>query len=231
MPEIWKAGLELAFSLRAKALHCGDEDCCRWSDARGAHDDVEVFLGAEISGESRFVDDVIGKTNPHLLREQTAGTMRNVSEGTGMYEGRCSLCGLHEVGHDCLVEQRHHCACRFKVGRGDGAARPRRSNDNRVEAAAQMAGVARGQGKNRHDLRRCRDDKTGLAISAVSFGADTDGDAAQEMRGFISMARGHVIFAGSRSSALPKKRWESIIAASRLCAAVIAWRSLRGNED
>ena len=41
-------------------------------------------------------------------------------------------------------------------------------------------------------------------------------------RSFISMARGQVIWSGSRSSALPKNRCESIIAASRLCAAVMA---------
>ena len=80
--EIREAGLELAFSLRAQALNRGDQDCSRRSDARGAHDDVKVFLGAEISGESGFVDDVIGKTNAHLLREQTAGAMRDVSERT-----------------------------------------------------------------------------------------------------------------------------------------------------
>ncbi len=44
-------------------------------------------------------------------------------------------------------------------------------------------------------------------------------------RSFMSMTRRHITVRGSIPSALPKCRWLSSSAASRLCAAAIAWKS------
>ncbi len=47
----------------------------------------------------------------------------------------------------------------------------------------------------------------------------------RKARSFMSIARGHCTSRVSRPSSLPKCRWTSTSAASRLCAEVMAWKS------
>jgi hypothetical protein len=44
------------------------------------HDEIEEFLGAEIGGETRLVDDVVGEMEAQSLRDDAARAVRDVRE-------------------------------------------------------------------------------------------------------------------------------------------------------
>ena len=162
-----------------------------------------------------------------LLRDDGAGAVGDVGEGAAVDEGGGAFGGLDEVGLDGLGEQGHHGADGAEVGGADGLAGAGAADDDGGEAAAEVF-AALGEREDGHDLAGGGDDEAGGTVAAVACflsGATTPVTMWRRARSFMSRVRGQVMALGSRSSSLPWKRWESMRAASRLWAEVMAWKS------
>ena len=167
-----------ALALVAEALDGGDEDGRRRADSGNEGDDIEVLLGAEVSGKSALVDDVVGQAEAHELGDDGAGAMGDVAKGTRMNKSGRALGGLNEIGQDGVGEESHHCAGGAEVGGGDRFAGARCADDDGAETAAEIGAVA-GEGENGHNLRCGGDDEAGAAGGSLAFAVDVDGDAAE----------------------------------------------------
>ena len=191
-----------------------------------AHHDVEILLRAEVGGKSALVDHVIGQSNA-----PSAATTRC------LFHGRCSRRARYGPGRACprwsgrgsAESHRSSRAIMAPVAPRSAAVTgwPARETPITMDPSlSAQIGSARCQPENRHDLRGRGDHKARLAVALLHAPACPADRRSQHTRrrarSFMSIARGHVICAGSRSSALPKKRCESTMAASRLCAAVMA---------
>ena len=117
--EVRQAAFKFALALLAHALHRSYQNGGGRRDASLLHDDVEIFLRAEIGSETTFVYNVIGETQAHFLRDDAAGTVRYVAEGTGVHESGSAIGGLHEIRKDGFREQRHHATGGVQIAGGD----------------------------------------------------------------------------------------------------------------
>ena len=100
--EVREAALEVAFALVAQALHGGHEHGDGRLDARGRHHQVHVLLEAEVGGEAGFIHDVVGEAQADLVRDDGAGSVRDIGEGPAMHHRRCAFGGLREVRQQWL---------------------------------------------------------------------------------------------------------------------------------
>ena len=149
--------------------------------------------------------------------------MGDVGEGAAVDEGGVALEGLDQVGLDGVLEKRRHGALGVDVRNGDGLAVVGVGDHHAREAGLEV-GEVRGQAEDRHDLGRDGDVKAVLARHAVR-------DAAQAVHHVAQLAVVHVHAAlpddarGSMPRALPCLMWLSSMAAQRLLAAPMAWKS------
>ena len=67
---------------------------------RRAADDVAELLEAEVAGEARLGDHVVGQLERHAVGEDRVGRVRDVAERPGVHQRRLSLQRLHEVRLD-----------------------------------------------------------------------------------------------------------------------------------
>ena len=186
--QVGEAGFEVALALRAQALHGDDENRGGGQNAVHAHHDVEIFFRAQIGCEAALVHHVIGQPNGHLLRDDAAGSMRDVGKGAGVHKGRRALGGLDEIGPQCVVEQRQHGAGCTQIGGSDGQAGACCANHDCIETPAQVF-AAGGQAKNRHDLRRGGDDESAGAIGRIAARIHAHHNVAQRAVVHVQRAR------------------------------------------
>src|SRR6476660_3148765 len=93
-PQVWQALAYLAFSHVLHALNCRDNYGGSGLNARLFHYDVEIFLSSEVRAKASFIDHIIRKPQAHLLRDDRACPMSNISERAGVDESRRALCCL-----------------------------------------------------------------------------------------------------------------------------------------
>src|SRR2546429_4379167 len=106
LSQIGQPTFEVSLSLVLHAPHRRDQYRSRRHDARLLHDDVEIFLRAQIGGKSAFVDHVIGQTQSHLLADDAARAVRDVSEGPGMDKSGRAVGSLHQIGKNRFIQKR-----------------------------------------------------------------------------------------------------------------------------
>jgi hypothetical protein len=94
----------------------------------------------------------------------------------------------------------------------------RRRRSSRLSERARMAMISLAAVMRKPEWRL-------LPSRCFLSGAVTLRTMSRRARSFMSRVRGQVMALGSRSSSLPWKRWESMRAASRLWAEVMAWKS------
>ena len=98
------------------------------------------------------------------------------------------------------------------------------SNDHLSETPAQI-GATFGERENRHDLRRCGDDESGLTGRSVRRGRPCRSRCAAAPDRSCPSHAARESRCGSIPRSLPKCRCVSMRADNRLCAEVIAWKS------
>ena len=67
------------------------------AESAGAADDVAEFLEAEVAGEARLGDDVVGQLERDAVGEDRVVAVRDVAERSGVDQHRLALERLHEV--------------------------------------------------------------------------------------------------------------------------------------
>ena len=104
--------------------------------------------------------------------------MGDVGEGAAVDQGGVAFEGLDEVGRECVLEDRRHCADGAEVRRGDGIAGRGPADDDAAEPFTQVVeGVGHAEG--RHDLAGRGDVEARLARDPAEPPAEADDDVAQ----------------------------------------------------
>ena len=122
-----------------------------------------------------------------------------------------------------VLEEQGHRARRLEIAGGHRLPVPGEADDDPADPGLEIGEIVR-QGQDRHDLAAGHDDEAILAHRARVDPAQADHHRAQGAVVHVQV-RGQVIRRGSSPSALPWCMWLSSIAASRLCAEVMAWKS------
>ncbi len=148
----------------------------------------KYFSRAEVGSESAFIDDIVGQAQAHFLRNDAAGAVGDVGEGTSVHCCGSALGGLDKIGEDGFGEQRHHSAGSAEFFCADRFAVVGRADDDGVEAFAKIVAAA-GQREDGHDFTGGGDDEAGVTIGAFAFAADFDGDAAESAVVHVHAAR------------------------------------------
>ena len=164
--------------MRLRRAHAGDEHRGARRESAGAADDVAEFLEAEVAGEARFGDDVVGQLERDAVRQDRVVRVRDVAERAGMHQRRLALERLHQVRLDRVLHDHGHRAAGLEhVGRDELAVVGRR-DDDAAEPAPEILQVA-GQREHRHHLGRGGDDELVLARDPVRLAAEADDRVAQ----------------------------------------------------
>ena len=172
----------------AKRFERDDDGGCRRHVAAHRHDEIEKLLGAKIGGEAGFVDDVVGEMQTEPLRDDAARAVRDIRKRTAVDDGRRAFRGLHQVGHQGVVQQQHHRADGLEVGGGHRLPVIAESDDDTPEALAEI-GAALGQREDGHDLGRRGDHESGLPRGAALASAEAGRDAPQRAIVHVHAAR------------------------------------------
>ena len=90
----------------------GDQDHGIRDQAGVAALDVEELLGAQVGGEAGFGHHVVGQLEAQLGGLHRVAAVGDVGEGTAVDDGGRVLEGLHQVGHEGVLEQDGHGARR-----------------------------------------------------------------------------------------------------------------------
>ncbi len=190
-------------------------------EAGGAALEVEELLAAEVEGEPGLGDGVVGVGQGHPGGEHRVAAVGDVGERPAVDEGRRPLERLDQVGQEGLLEQDRHRAHGPEVGGGTGVPSWRsRPGSGRAGRGGRRRS---GQAEDGHDLAGRRDVEPGLARDPLR-GPPRPMTIWRRARSFMSSAR-FQRRAGVEPRAFPEVEVVVDLAASRLWAAVIAWKS------
>ena len=132
--------------------------------------DVEELLGAEVDAEARLGDDDTRRARaPSGWRATELQPWAMLANGppwtkAGLLSSVCTRFGQQRLG-----EERRHRAVGLEVARGDRPAVAGLADDDRAEAALEVAEVA-GEAEDRHHLGGDGDVEAGLARDSRSPG-------------------------------------------------------------
>jgi len=135
-------------------------------------------FSAPISAPKPACDDDVGPGQRDAVGDDAVVSVRDVAERTTVDERRPALHGLHEVRLDRVLQQHGHRTGHLEVLGGDDGAIVTGGQHDPAESGSEILEVG-GEGEDRHDLGRDRDDEAGLAGVAVLPGAQADHDLAQ----------------------------------------------------
>ena len=156
----------------------GDDDDAGRLEAGLAALDVEELLGAQVSAEAGFGDDIVGELQRGGSGDDRVAAMRDVGEGTAVNEGRRAFERLHQVRRDRFLEQRGHRAVRLQLLGAHRLTLARIGDDDVAEAFLQVVEVL-GEAEDRHDFGGDGDVEAGFARVAVGDPAERADDLAQ----------------------------------------------------
>ena len=168
LSQIGQPTFEVSLSLVLHAPHRRDQYRSRRHDARLLHDDVEIFLRAQIGGKSAFVDHVIGQTQSHLLADDAARAVRDVSEGPGMDKSGRAVGSLHQIGKNRFIQKRHHAAGGSQISGANRFPVSRNANDDSIQSGAKVLAVFRKR-DNGHNFRGGGNEESALPSCALLF--------------------------------------------------------------
>ncbi len=217
-------------SLRHAAVHLegadrGDDHDGRGVEARRAALEVEELLAAEVEGEARLGHGVVGR-----------GPGPSGWRGPSCSRGRCWRTGRRgrtpaspspvwtRLGRIASLRIAAIAPVTPELGRGHRLPSRVGADEDAVEPGAQV-GRRVGQAEDRHDLAGRRDVEPRLARARPACGRPGRSTISRKDRSFMSSARFQSTRRGSSRRSSPKWSRLSIAAASRLWAAVIAWKS------
>ena len=138
--------------------------------------DIEELLRSQVGAEAGLGDAIVAELEGHASGLHGVAAVSDVGERAAVDDGRRVLEGLHQVGHEGVLEQDRHGARHLDVLSRDLAAPQRGAHDDAIQAGLEVFHVG-GQAEDGHDLRRHRDVEAGLALDA--FSALSDGDLPQ----------------------------------------------------
>ena len=140
----------------------GNDHRSRRVKTRLAALDIKEFFSAEISAEACFRDNEIHQFQRGLGRHHRIAAMGDVGEGSAMHEGRVVFQRLHQVWHQCILEQYHHGTRRFQILGQNRRLVLLVANHDLSDAALQVCDGGR-QAQDRHDFRGHSNIKARLA--------------------------------------------------------------------
>ena len=148
------------------------------SEPAGAAHDVAELLEAEIGGEPRLGDDVVGELQRHAILDDRVVGVRDVAEGPGVGQHGLALQGLDQVRLDGVLHDHRHRAAGLEVVGRHRVAVVGRGHDDAAEPRAEILQVARER-EDRHDLGGRGDHEAVLPGNAVRLAAQARHDVAQ----------------------------------------------------
>ena len=104
--DVWLLDLiYLNATVHLKAVASSHYYCELWAKASFAAFDVEELLCTEVSTEACFCHNIVSKAQSHLGCKDSVAAVSNVGEWATMNDCRGVLSSLHEVWHECFLEQ------------------------------------------------------------------------------------------------------------------------------
>ena len=79
--------------------------------------DIQKLLSSQICAKTSFRHGVIRQLHPHLCRDHRVAAMCNVCKRSAMDDHRRMLQCLNQIGADCILQKRRHCAFRMQIPR------------------------------------------------------------------------------------------------------------------
>ncbi len=172
-----RADIEQA-AVGLEAAHCGHQHHAGGGQAGLAALDVEELLQPHVGAKTRFGHHVIGETKGHAIGDHRGVAVGDIGKGTGVYQHRGLLCGLHQGRLQRVFQQHCHGARHFQLLGCDGLAAQVAGQLDAADALAQVFQIAR-QRQNGHQLGGGGDDEAIAALHPVGGATLTDGEVTQ----------------------------------------------------
>lgn len=165
-------------SVHLQGPYGGDDDDGVGLEAGQAALDVEELLGAQVGGEARLGDEVVGQFEAVLGGHDAVAAVGDVGEGAAVDEGRNAFEGLDEVGLEGVLEEHGHGPLSAQIAGRDGPVVVGVGDDDPGQAFLQI-GDARGETEDGHDLRGDGDVEAVLPGHALGLASQADDDVAE----------------------------------------------------
>jgi hypothetical protein len=94
--------IEVCSAVVLKRSNGGDHNDRTRVKSRASALNIEELLCAKICAKARFGNHPVGMAQCGTSADDRATPMGNIRERSAVYEGRCSLCGLYDVWHQCV---------------------------------------------------------------------------------------------------------------------------------
>ena len=141
-------------AMHLQPLCGGYDDCEAWLQSGLAAFNVEELLGTEVGTESGFGHYVVAECHGGLGSKYGVAAVCYVGKRSAMNDGRCLLCGLHQVGMQRIEQQDDDGSAHSHVFHPEGLAVDGDAEQYVVYASAQVVDVG-GQTEYGHYLA-CR---------------------------------------------------------------------------
>jgi hypothetical protein len=162
----------------AEGPYGGHQDHGLGDEARGSGHHVHELLQAQVGGEARLLDHVVGQAQGEAARPHGVGAVGDVAEGAHVDEGRVPLRRLHQVGEEGLPEKGGHGPHRPQVLGVDRLPLVGEAHPDLPQAALQVGEVL-GQAHEGHDLAGHRELKPPFPGHAVGPAPEAQDDVPQ----------------------------------------------------
>ena len=77
--------------------------------------DIQKLLSSQICAKTSFRHGIIRQFHAHLCRDHRVAAVCNVCKRSAMDDHRRMLQCLNQIGADCVLQKRRHCAFRMQI--------------------------------------------------------------------------------------------------------------------
>ena len=104
--DVWFLDLiYLNATVHLQTVACSHHDSELWAEASLSALDVEELLCTEVCTEACFCHYIVSKAQAHLGCKDSVAAVSNVGEWATMNDCRSIFSSLHEIWHECFLEQ------------------------------------------------------------------------------------------------------------------------------